>query len=296
MIKLDEEHRAFLKALNLPALQHGLVEHGCAKISHHNLFVFEQIQQGIRIRGHVRKIDDLNQPTIVIPVIWVLFQAQTGAMHPAGHHIRAVVEHLMRISAVTTISGVVKVFPGGQECHKGDHAIKVGNGRLKGYAKGAVVHSFDAEGLQRQFTVVYFFGIKNRVKNEGVLGSEGGGKGIAPGKHKVVGSYRLAIAPQRILAQPEGDFTAILLPALGYPAFKISKLVITQQPFHHMVQNHAADRIGRDHAVHLRGFVAKVRGDCVCFDVNSRPGSTSCTTGQAGQPVERKHQNSNAQQ
>ena len=70
----------------------------------------EEIYQRILIGGDIGEFYDVELDPIAVPVVRVFLHAEVGAVYPARHDKRAIVEKLIGVGAITSVGLFVKIF------------------------------------------------------------------------------------------------------------------------------------------------------------------------------------------
>ena len=210
-------------------------------------------------------------------------------MNPPGQGERAVVQERVGFGAIAWAGLFIEILADrvvGGKCHQ---LVEVGDGPLQGNLQRAVVYGYRAQAFQGQLAAGDGFGVFDAVQDERVLRRVGRIQGQAPGENEIVGRYRLAVAPQRVFAEPERGAVVVHLPAFGHAGHQLVVLIVAEQSFHDVPQHHAAEHVRGQRAVELRRLRAHVQRQRVGFGVHAGCG-VGGGAGQAGSPAQRHHQ------
>ncbi len=124
-------------------------------------------------------------------------------MHPAREHERAVVEQVRGVGRVATFAALVEVLADGQIGVRRDELVEVRDRVLELDLEHAIADGAHAELGRRQLALVDRLAVLHGIEDERVLRRRGRIDGRAPREHEVVRRDGFAVAPERVLAQPE---------------------------------------------------------------------------------------------
>ena len=162
---------------------------------------------------------------------------------------------VLGVRTEASVSARVEVFADGVEDAESDKLVEECNRAFELHFQGPVVHGSDAESLDRHLLGIDGFGVFHVVQDEGVLGGVDWIHDLAPREDEIVRGNRLAVAPARVLPQPERRALGPDVPPLGNAGNKPVGGVIAEQPFHDVAENEKADLVGRASRVELWGLL-----------------------------------------
>ena len=169
----------------------GLSDHRCATVP-------VQIQQRIRIARNVRHVDGVKLYPVAVPVIRILLEPETCALHAVSQYERPVEEQVICARCVPAVAAAIEILSYWQQAGKGSQLVEVRYWYLEFHFKRPVAQSLYAERLERCLPGIDGLGIPDRIDQAGI------GRTICrvdeqpPGEHEVVRGNRLAVAPSRI--------------------------------------------------------------------------------------------------